>query len=160
MHDSLQHHKTLLIVCLLLEESSYCFYLVYIPLSGNIRFFCIANGALKHCWESHNKPHYSVRCHPAYKVMLWTYSSIVLLFLILGIIAYYAVSFAFSFFSCATCYVFKERPIFSLISYVSLMLPECLIYVYSGLVWEYKSKATMYTNQKHQTLIGPFIYIS
>jgi len=93
----LQHHKTLLIACLLLEESLYCFYLVYVPLSGNISFFCIANRALKHCWESRNKPHYSVRCHPAYKVMLWTYSSIVL-FLILGNIVYYAVSFAFSFF--------------------------------------------------------------
>jgi hypothetical protein len=47
--DMLQHRKTLLIVCLLLEEHLYCFDLFYIPLSGNIRFFCIANRALKHC---------------------------------------------------------------------------------------------------------------
>jgi hypothetical protein len=47
--DMLQHRKTLLIVCLLLEEHLYCLDLFYIPLSGNIRFFCIANRALKHC---------------------------------------------------------------------------------------------------------------
>jgi hypothetical protein len=45
----LQLHKTSLIVCLLLEESLYSFYLIYVPLSGNIRFFCFANRALKHC---------------------------------------------------------------------------------------------------------------
>ena len=76
--DMLQHNKTMLIVCVLLEEHLYCFDLLYIPLSGNIRFFCIANRALKHCWESHHKPHYSIRCHSAYKVMLLTYISIVL----------------------------------------------------------------------------------